>query len=892
MSIKNLMKGCVMQKLLLILVMIIALIGNSFADVSISGPTTVTRGGVSPDNPVVDGYFNMSVGGNSPVVVGLLINPQTMTGDICDRPPFFMLNQKDFNPGFDQELYPIEDRTANFSELSPNGLDYPSAGCWDVPYNGLQYYGLVNNSTSLKVGTLHESKYGISSLKPGTYKYHVQKAEEPRNKTLDSADYTVEVTYGDVSIGLYDYEEWKNNNVNIPIDKITFGQKVHIAGSNTDSQDIYLWLVGKGLPICGSKIDIDSLPILNNDPTHFNQSILMGSSIGEYNLKDGSWYYNWDTSGLPLEEGEYTLYASSVNPSEILPLICAGSRCKTDICTGENGVCALTDCPICGPEPAIAKITIQKPNLDTFTVTQPEDRCCCPGYPCGSADYPVDIIISGYTETSNQSIQLWMFGNNQIYDRNYIFNDSFRSFLDQRGYFEINVYNHLLKPLNIKYCDLDPGDYYVVLQIPAVTRPGDEKYDVTLESSKNAQKFVNATFPGKIEPNKLFMVQSYPNMWTKIANVEGPGAIGGYEAFTLLKSTLDQNWVNDQYAVLKFTIRDRSGCGEGSVDFSGTPVSGYPPLNVQFTDISTFNGSSWYWDFGDGGTSNEKNPLHEFKKAGLFDVSLTVTKDGVPRVNKKYDFVVVTENTPQYYNPMADFTYAKVDNEPLALQFIDQSYGSTPLIYDWSFGDSQSSKEKSPKHIFPSVGPYTINLTVTDQFSKGNTSSKTITVPPVYSPAANFEFIFDEVNPLQVQFIDKSLGEITTWQWSFDDGLGSSIQSPIHLFDDFKKYNVTLTIGNSAGSNSIKKEVDIQNPTVKASFTSENLGDRLIRLMDTSTGQIERWDLEYGDGKVDTFTTSGWVTDHQYTQKGIYPARLTVSNSFRKNSYSERITVT
>jgi hypothetical protein len=582
------MKGCVMQKLLLILVMIIALIGNSFADVSISGPTTVTRGGVSPDNPVVDGYFNMSVGGNSPVVVGLLINPQTMTGDICDRPPFFMLNQKDFNPGFDQELYPIEDRTANFSELSPNGLDYPSAGCWDVPYNGLQYYGLVNNSTSLKVGTLHESKYGISSLKPGTYKYHVQKAEEPRNKTLDSADYTVEVTYGDVSIGLYDYEEWKNNDVNIPIDKITFGQKVHIAGSNTDSQDIYLWLVGKGLPICGSKIDIDSLPILNNDPTHFNQSILMGSSIGEYNLIDGSWYYNWDTSGLPLEEGEYTLYASSVNPSEILPLICAGSRCKTDICTGENGVCALTDCPICGPEPAIAKITIQKPNLDTFTVTQPEDRCCCPGYPCGSADYPVDIIISGYTETSNQSIQLWMFGNNQIYDRNYILNDSFRSFLDQRGYFEINVYNHLLKPLNIKYCDLDPGDYYVVLQIPAVTRPGDEKYDVTLESSKNAQKFVNATFPGKIEPNKLFMVQSYPNMWTKIANVEGPGAIGGYEAFTLLKSTLDQNWVNDQYAVLKFTIRDRSGCGEGSVDFSGTPVSGYPPLNVQFTDISTF----------------------------------------------------------------------------------------------------------------------------------------------------------------------------------------------------------------------------------------------------------------------------------------------------------------
>jgi PKD repeat protein len=48
---------------------------------------------------------------------------------------------------------------------------------------------------------------------------------------------------------------------------------------------------------------------------------------------------------------------------------------------------------------------------------------------------------------------------------------------------------------------------------------------------------------------------------------------------------------------------------------------------VKFADTSTGDISSWLWDFGDGTTSTERNPIHTytFKDTGDFTVSLTVT---------------------------------------------------------------------------------------------------------------------------------------------------------------------------------------------------------------------------------------------------------------------------
>lgn len=45
---------------------------------------------------------------------------------------------------------------------------------------------------------------------------------------------------------------------------------------------------------------------------------------------------------------------------------------------------------------------------------------------------------------------------------------------------------------------------------------------------------------------------------------------------------------------------------------------------VQFSDL-TGSASTWSWDFGDGSTSTDQNPLHDYANSGTYTVSLTVT---------------------------------------------------------------------------------------------------------------------------------------------------------------------------------------------------------------------------------------------------------------------------
>ncbi len=61
---------------------------------------------------------------------------------------------------------------------------------------------------------------------------------------------------------------------------------------------------------------------------------------------------------------------------------------------------------------------------------------------------------------------------------------------------------------------------------------------------------------------------------------------------------------------------------------------------IQFLDRSTGDITGWHWDFGDGTTSNEKNPKHIYKKAGEWTVILTVEgPEGKSVLSKVWDVV-------------------------------------------------------------------------------------------------------------------------------------------------------------------------------------------------------------------------------------------------------------
>lgn len=57
-------------------------------------------------------------------------------------------------------------------------------------------------------------------------------------------------------------------------------------------------------------------------------------------------------------------------------------------------------------------------------------------------------------------------------------------------------------------------------------------------------------------------------------------------------------------------------------------------VKVQFTNYST-DATEYLWDFGDGNTSTEENPFHEYEKSGNYIITLTVKGDGGSKTVKE-----------------------------------------------------------------------------------------------------------------------------------------------------------------------------------------------------------------------------------------------------------------
>lgn len=73
--------------------------------------------------------------------------------------------------------------------------------------------------------------------------------------------------------------------------------------------------------------------------------------------------------------------------------------------------------------------------------------------------------------------------------------------------------------------------------------------------------------------------------------------------------------------------------------FYADPVSGNPPLTVSFTDSSTGNPKRWLWDFGDGSTSTEQNPVHTYTLEGTYTVTLTVDNAATESKVKRENYI-------------------------------------------------------------------------------------------------------------------------------------------------------------------------------------------------------------------------------------------------------------
>ena len=242
--------------------------------------------------------------------------------------------------------------------------------------------------------------------------------------------------------------------------------------------------------------------------------------------------------------------------------------------------------------------------------------------------------------------------------------------------------------------------------------------------------------------------------------------------------------------------------GVPTANFEGTPTSGYVPLTVQFTDLSSGQINTWSWDFGDGETSTEQNPEHTYNNTGTYTVSLTVTGDAGTDTYTINDYIEVIPIPPP---PEADFTADVTEGPaPLNVHFTDLSTG---VIDDWAWDfDGGWSGQQNPTYMFMDPGVYTITLTVTGP-GGSDTEIKTdyITVTePVPEPDFEADPTYGEA-PLTVNFTDLTQNPVDTWLWDFGDGATSTEQNSQHIYTDEDYFTVSLTVTGPGGTNTITK---------------------------------------------------------------------------------------
>jgi PKD repeat protein len=137
-------------------------------------------------------------------------------------------------------------------------------------------------------------------------------------------------------------------------------------------------------------------------------------------------------------------------------------------------------------------------------------------------------------------------------------------------------------------------------------------------------------------------------------------------------------------------------------------TSGAVPLTVEFADQSTNTPTSWLWNFGDGQTSTEQNPVHTYASAGTYTVSMNATNIGGS------DTTTQTEYIHAAVAPIANFTVNAVSGStPFAATFTDLSTNE-PTSWLWNFGDGQTSTEQNPVHTYVTAGTYTVSLNTTN----------------------------------------------------------------------------------------------------------------------------------------------------------------------------------
>ncbi len=347
-----------------------------------------------------------------------------------------------------------------------------------------------------------------------------------------------------------------------------------------------------------------------------------------------------------------------------------------------------------------------------------------------------------------------------------------------------------------------------------------------------------------------------------------------------------------------------------SADITYVPIGD----NVTFTDLSNASNpiSSWQWNFGDGGTSTQQNPVHAYNSVGTYTVSLTVSDGNEQNTETKQAYIQVYDplvlNIINFTGTPTVINKGESVNFNLELNMNDNDVDSIRWILQGADVPTVLKTSTVPFDVTYSTGGiFDVEVRAYRHYgSDGDTLIKQgyITVIDKDSvPVANFSANHTNI-PVgtSINFVNltSNINRLESVLWTIETDNGTITSTDLHpaniTYNAVGDFDVKLEVYSPFGNHDTLKTnyIHVYDPEnmgeIKANFEAASVrliaAGESVRFEDLSDGDIEDWiyifDRGAGDANLEFSTSQN--PEHYFGNPGIYTVTLIASNSSYKDT--------
>lgn len=261
-------------------------------------------------------------------------------------------------------------------------------------------------------------------------------------------------------------------------------------------------------------------------------------------------------------------------------------------------------------------------------------------------------------------------------------------------------------------------------------------------------------------------------------------------------------------------------------------------LNAQFNaylfDSSAIVGSTYFWEFGDGDTSQSFEPAHTYDYSGTYNACFHYYSAGC-NYDTCFDVTVDSCN----FNPYLGYGYSGT-----SVNFIGYNVPAGSSYY-WTYysgaGFVDSSTNAGLTFTPTSSGSYYVHLMITTPTGCFDTTSASIYLQTPCS--VNIQAYPTSAGSTEIQFsgspLDSSGVNTYSYMWEFGDGSTSTTSNPVHDYGAYGNYTVCVAVWGNGCSDSVCQPITVSPPYYEISgglaySGSGNCSSKVLLITDTS----------------------------------------------------------